>query len=273
MNILISGVAHQSYYLPVYDELTHHHDIYVFKDDISSNVTLSSNTSSKFSLLDGSTKDILSFESTLQKVNFVVFFLARPEENDNEWIQLFEEVKLTIDVCIEHKKPLLIISDGNKEVIALSGSQPEAEWRPNSKHSNWVRLQYLIEQEIERANAEELNASIIWHTPIQKTSDVPTKEQYDNSEYLQLSCTIIDLVHQINDSLISFSTTIKVANSLVISELLPTTEKPVLEKKKNFFQQFFSKTSKRSNWNIIAKSNPMFSTVESLIQKNKQALS
>lgn len=118
----------------------------------------------KITLLDGDTHDILWLEKKMSLADATILFLEKETSKGKALTELLEQVSevLNVAIHIKHKK-VLVITDGEQEILRqLTG---ENEWRSNHQHSNWVRLHYLIEQEIHRARIEGLEATRVTHAP------------------------------------------------------------------------------------------------------------
>ncbi len=61
---------------------------------------------------------------------------------------------------------MVIVSDACKAILARQQAKHGEDWRPTEQHSNWERLQYLVEQEVFRARAEHIEAFLVWHAPL-----------------------------------------------------------------------------------------------------------
>jgi len=246
LNILITGAPEASSYASIVGRLCISYPTYLFQTEMPVK------EGAKFTLLQGSSDDISLFESAFQQVDLTTLFLEKPKSGDLRLIPLLEKVKLTLDIGIHLNKKVLIVSDANKELTALTDKQGKGEWRSSSENSNWVRFQYLVEQEVERARAENLETTILWHSPIQKEKTIyqsinaPTSFCLNTSEN-QLFAEITYLVEHKGGWKDKY---------FLAGEPSPTDLRPFHQpKRKSFFQKLFGKKeSTNTQWNVVDKS-------------------
>ena len=243
MKVLATNILSGSIYGTLVDSLHNQYNVYHFEDDRQVA------NQEKTNIFSGELNDIHFFEECLIEVDVVLFFIEKPVFEDEKLRELLDKIKLTVDIGIQQNKKIIFISDANKELIALTDIQSEEEWRSNNQHSNWVRFQYLVEQEIERAIAEHAEVTIVWHTPIIKETKASLGTK--TSSYL-LSTHEADLFSVIDQLL-----TVKEdweSKYVLLGKAFPTS-KPIytLPKKKNWFQSLFFKRVE-GEWNIVSES-------------------
>lgn len=261
MKVLATNILSDSVYHPIIDSLYNQYHIYHFEDD-KKNLNQES-----FRVFTGQLNDIHFFEDCVNQVDAILFFIERPVNEDESLRNLLDKIKLVLDVGIQHNKKLIFLSDSHKELISITDIQNDGEWRSNSQHSNWVRFQYLVEQEVERAIAENTEVTIVWHTPliqkIELDSDMKIRS-YSLHTYEEDLFSI--LVRLLNGNE-------KWKNKYILLGKAFPSNKPIyfVPKKKSWFQNLFSTKIERE-WNVVSESilkNDLINNSNIILEKTK----
>lgn len=176
MSLLIVNLLnykHNSPYFSVISTLSEQNKLLLFADSSLQKI-LPQNHKAIF--CDGSPANLLQVEALLTKATHLLLFVEKTEKN-TELNRLLTETRAILNQSISLNKKTIVVSDAHKEVQRITEKNNSKEWRPEKQHGNWVWFQYLLEQEIARARAENLACTLLQHAPLSSSPPPNTKKK------------------------------------------------------------------------------------------------